>query len=111
MREYVVILGAGESGTGAALLAKAKGMDVFVSDQGPIKDKYKLELSSNGIEFEENQHTESKILKASLIIKSPGIPEKAPIIKAVKSAHITIIDEIEFAYRYIGQAKVVAITG
>jgi UDP-N-acetylmuramoylalanine--D-glutamate ligase len=111
MRERVVILGAGESGTGAALLAKAKGMDVFVSDQGPIKDKYKTELSSNGIAFEENQHTEAKILNATLIIKSPGIPEKAPIIKAVKSAHIAIIDEIEFAYRYIGQAKVAAITG
>ena len=111
MIERVVILGAGESGTGAALLAKAKGMEVFVSDQGPIKDKYKAELSSNGIEFEENQHTEKKILKATLIIKSPGIPEKAPIIKAVKSAHINIIDEIEFAYRYIGQAKIVAITG
>ncbi|HEY0655768.1 MAG TPA: UDP-N-acetylmuramoyl-L-alanine--D-glutamate ligase [Chryseosolibacter sp.] len=111
MKERVVILGAGESGTGAALLAKAKGMDVFVSDQGPIKDKYKMELSSNGISFEENQHTENKILDASFIIKSPGIPDKAPIIKAVKSAHITIIDEIEFAYRYIGQSKIVAITG
>jgi UDP-N-acetylmuramoylalanine--D-glutamate ligase len=111
MKERVVILGAGESGTGAALLAKAKGMDVFVSDQGPIKEKYKNELSSNKIEFEENQHTEEKILKATLVIKSPGIPEKAPIIKAVKSADITIIDEIEFAYRYAGQAKIVAITG
>lgn len=111
MKERVVILGAGESGTGAALLAKAKGMEVFVSDQAPIKDKYKAELSSHGIDFEEGQHTESKIVNASLIIKSPGIPDKAPIIKAVKSAHINIIDEIEFAYRYIGPAKVVAITG
>ena len=111
MKERVVILGAGESGTGAALLAKAKGMDVFVSDQAPTKDKYKAELTSNGIEFEEGQHTESKILNASLIIKSPGIPDKAPIIKAVKSAHINIIDEIEFAYRYVGQSKIVAITG
>jgi UDP-N-acetylmuramoylalanine--D-glutamate ligase len=111
MKERVVILGAGESGTGAALLAKAKGMDVFVSDQAPIKDKYKTELISNGIEFEEAQHTESKILNASLVIKSPGIPDKAPIIKTVKSAQINIIDEIEFAYRYVGQSKIVAITG
>ncbi len=111
MKERIVILGAGESGTGAALLAKAKGMDVFVSDQAPIKDKYKAELSSNGIDFEEGQHTESKILNASLVIKSPGIPDKAPIIKAVKSAHINIIDEIEFAYQHVGQANIVAITG
>jgi UDP-N-acetylmuramoylalanine--D-glutamate ligase len=111
MRERVVILGAGESGTGAALLAKAKAMDVFVSDQGPIKDKYKAELTTNGIEFEEGKHSEDKILKATLIIKSPGIPDKAPIIKAVKSAHINVIDEIEFAYRYAGAAKIIAITG
>ena len=111
MKERVVILGAGESGTGAALLAKAKGFDVFVSDQGQIKEKYKTELQQNGIDFEEGLHSENKILNASLIIKSPGIPEKAEIIKNVKSAHITIIDEIEFAYRYIDGSKVVAITG
>jgi UDP-N-acetylmuramoylalanine--D-glutamate ligase len=111
MREKLVILGAGESGTGAALLAKAKGYDVFVSDQGPIKEKYKTELQNNGIAFEEGKHTEQTILTADLIIKSPGIPEKTEIIKKVKSAHIAIIDEIEFASRYIGDRKVIAITG
>jgi UDP-N-acetylmuramoylalanine--D-glutamate ligase len=111
MKERVAILGAGESGTGAALLAKAKGFDVFVSDQGQIKERYKAELNQHNIEFEEGLHTEGKILNASLIIKSPGIPEKADIIKKVKSAHITIIDEIEFAYRYMGESKVIAITG
>jgi UDP-N-acetylmuramoylalanine--D-glutamate ligase len=111
MRERIVILGSGESGTGAALLAKAKGFDVFVSDKGEIKDKYKQELSQNSIEFEEGQHSEDKILKANLIIKSPGIPDKAEIIKKVKEKHIVIIDEIEFAYRYIGESKVIAITG
>jgi UDP-N-acetylmuramoylalanine--D-glutamate ligase len=111
MKERIVILGAGESGTGAALLAKAKGFDVFVSDQGPIKEKYKTELQYNAIGFEEGLHTEDKILNASLIIKSPGIPEKADIVKKAKTAHIVIIDEIEFAYRYIGDSKIVAITG
>ena len=111
MRERIVILGAGESGTGAALLAKAKGCEVFVSDQGMLKDKYKIELQQNGIEFEEGAHTEDKILNASLIIKSPGIPDKADVIKHAKAANISIIDEIEFAFRYIGQAKIIAITG
>jgi UDP-N-acetylmuramoylalanine--D-glutamate ligase len=107
MIERIVILGAGESGTGAALLAKQKGFDVFVSDQGTIKDKYKAELQQNGID---GVHTESKILNASLIIKSPGIPDKAEIIKKVKAANIPVIDEIEFAFRYI-KGKVIAITG
>ena len=110
MSERVVILGAGESGTGAALLAKQKGFDVFVSDQGPIKDKYKTELQDASIPFEENQHTEDKILKASFIIKSPGIPLKADIIKKAKTASISIIDEIEFASLYT-EAKIIAITG
>lgn len=111
MRERIVILGAGESGTGAALLAKAKGYDVFVSDQAQIKEKYKVELQQHDIAFEEGLHTDEKILDASLIIKSPGIPEKADVIKKAKTAHLTIIDEIEFAYRYIGDAGVIAITG
>jgi UDP-N-acetylmuramoylalanine--D-glutamate ligase len=111
MKENVVILGAGESGTGAALLAKAKGYDVFVSDQGPIKEKYKTELQHNKIEFEEGLHTEERILKASVIIKSPGIPEKAEIIKKAKAADISIIDEIEFAYRFVNESKIIAITG
>jgi UDP-N-acetylmuramoylalanine--D-glutamate ligase len=110
MSERVVILGAGESGTGAALLAKQKGFDVFVSDQGPIKDKYKQELALAGVEHEESRHTESKILNASLIIKSPGIPLKSDIMKKVKDAGISFIDEIEFASLYT-DAKIIAITG
>jgi UDP-N-acetylmuramoylalanine--D-glutamate ligase len=110
MRERVVILGAGESGTGAALLAKQKNFDVFVSDQGPIKEKYKSELQNESIPFEENFHSEEKILNASFVIKSPGIPLKAEIIKKIKAASISIIDEIEFAFLYT-DAKIIAITG
>lgn len=110
MSERVVILGAGESGTGAALLAKQKNFDVFVSDQGPIKEKYKAELQRINIPFEENQHTEEKILNATLIVKSPGIPLKADIVKKVKAASISIIDEIEFASLHT-DAKIIAITG
>ena len=110
MKERIAILGAGESGTGAALLAKLKGFDIFVSDQGTIKDKYRDDLVRNKIEFEEGSHTESKILNANLVIKSPGIPEKAEIIKKIKAKGIEIIDEIEFGFRYIN-GKVIAITG
>ena len=110
MSERVVILGAGESGTGAALLAKQKNFDVFVSDQGPIKDKYKSELQNESIPFEENLHSEEKILNAAFVIKSPGIPLKAEIIKKIKAASISIIDEIEFAFLYT-DAKIIAITG
>lgn len=111
MKERIVILGSGESGTGAALLAKSKGFDVFVSDKGEIKEKYQAELTKNDIAFEQGKHSEDKILDADLIIKSPGIPDKAEIVKKVKEKHIAIIDEIEFAYRYIGNSKVIAITG
>lgn len=110
MNERIIILGGGESGTGAALLAKAKGLDVFVSDAGQLKEKYKNELVQHAIEFEEGQHTEEKILKATLVIKSPGIPEKTEIIKKIKLKKIAIIDEIEFAFRYLN-GKVIAITG
>jgi UDP-N-acetylmuramoylalanine--D-glutamate ligase len=110
MGKRVVILGSGESGTGAAILAKAKGYEVFVSDVGIIKDNYKDELRQHQIEFEESQHTESKIHNASLIIKSPGIPEKADIVKKVREAGIEMIDEIEFAYRFLS-GKIIAITG
>jgi UDP-N-acetylmuramoylalanine--D-glutamate ligase len=106
----VVILGAGESGTGAAILARVKGFTVFVSDQSQIKDAYRLELNSNAIEFEEGRHTEEKIVNADLIIKSPGIPEKAEIIKKAKAKGIEIIDEIEFACRFT-DAKIIAISG
>ncbi|HRI79472.1 MAG TPA: UDP-N-acetylmuramoyl-L-alanine--D-glutamate ligase [Cyclobacteriaceae bacterium] len=110
MKENIVILGGGESGTGAALLAKAKGMDVFVSDSGQLKEKYKTELIQHAIEFEEGQHTEERILKATLVIKSPGIPGKTDLIKKIKAKKIAVIDEIEFAFRYI-KGKVIAITG
>jgi UDP-N-acetylmuramoylalanine--D-glutamate ligase len=110
MSERIVILGAGESGTGAAILAKAKGYDVFVSDQSKIKDIYKTELIEHSIQFEEGLHTEELITNASLIVKSPGIPDKAEIIKKVKAKRIAIVDEIEFACRYI-KGKIIAITG
>ncbi len=110
MIERIVILGAGESGTGAAILAKAKGYDVFVSDKSVIKDLYKSELNSHAIEFEEGFHTEDKITNATLIIKSPGIPDKAEIIHKAKSKGILVIDELEFAFRFL-TGKVIAITG
>jgi UDP-N-acetylmuramoylalanine--D-glutamate ligase len=108
--QRVVILGAGESGVGAALLAKAKGYDVFVSDMGVIKDVFSKELLKENIAFESAQHTEDLILNADLIIKSPGIPDKSPVIKLAKEKGIQIISEIEFAYKY-SKAKFVAITG
>lgn len=110
MKEKIVILGAGESGTGAALLAKAKGYDVFVSDSGAVKDKYKAELNAAGIAFEEGQHSGEKILDAKILIKSPGIPDKAPIMQQAASLNIPVIDEIEFAFRHT-DAKIIAITG
>lgn len=110
MSERIVILGAGESGTGAALLAAKKGFDVFVSDLGSIREKYKTELAESNVPFEEGQHTESLILNASIIIKSPGIPEKAELVKKARAAGIEIIDELEFAVRH-AKGKVIAITG
>ncbi len=110
MSEKIIILGSGESGVGAAILAQKQGMDVFVSDFGKIKDKYKKELIALNIAFEEEKHTEEIILSATTIIKSPGIPDKAPIIKKLKEKNIEIISEIEFAFRY-SSAKVIAITG
>lgn len=110
MKEKVVILGAGESGTGAALLARAKGHGVFVSDSGTIREKYRKELGAEGIDFEEGGHTDEKIMDAHLIVKSPGIPDKAPIMQKVASLNIPVIDEIEFAFRYT-DAKIIAITG
>jgi len=106
----IVVLGAGESGAGAAYLAKQKGFDVFVSDFGAIADKYKAQLNDWGIRYEEQQHTEAEILKATEVIKSPGIPDKAPIIKKLKENNIPVISEIEFAGRYTN-AKTICITG
>lgn len=110
MMDRIVILGSGESGTGAAILAKLKGFDVFVSDKGPIKDEYKQELEANGIPYEENTHTEALILNAKEVIKSPGIPEKADMVKALRAQGTPIINEIEFASRYTSAYKI-GITG
>ena len=106
----IVILGAGESGAGAAVLAKKQGFDVFVSDMSAIKEKYKYLLNNFSITWEENKHTEELILNADEIIKSPGIPDKAPIIQKLKKLNIPIISEIEFAGRYTN-AKTICITG
>ncbi|MBD2722639.1 UDP-N-acetylmuramoyl-L-alanine--D-glutamate ligase [Hymenobacter armeniacus] len=106
----IVILGAAESGVGAALLAQAKGHTVFVSDRGAIQVEYKEQLTQAGIEFEEGQHTLERILQAEEVIKSPGIPEKAPVIQALRERNIPIISEIEFAGRYTA-AKCICITG
>ncbi len=109
-QKYIVILGAAESGVGAAILAKKKGFKVFVSDFGKIKEEYKLELIKNDIEFEEEKHTEALIFSADEIIKSPGVAEKVAIVKESRKRNIPIISEIEFAARYT-QAKIIAITG
>ena len=111
LTKRLVILGAGESGIGAALLGKKNGYDVFVSDGGEIKELYKNTLQNNNIEFEEGGHTDYKILSADEVIKSPGISEKNQLVKKIRSAGITIISEIEFAYRYKGNSKIIAITG
>ena len=106
----IVILGAAESGAGAAVLAKKEGFDVFVSDMSAIKDKYKKQLDSHNIEWEEGQHTEEKILNADEVIKSPGIPNEAPMIRKIIAKGIHIISEIEFAGRYTN-SKMICITG
>ena len=106
----IVILGAGESGAGAAVLAKKEGFDVFVSDMSAIKDKYKQMLDIHGIEWEEGQHTEAKILNADEVIKSPGIPDTAPMVKKLREQGTHIISEIEFAGRYT-RSKMICITG
>jgi len=108
--QHIVILGAGESGVGAALLAKAKGFKVFVSDAGKIKDKYKAELTENAINWEEGGHTMSKILSADEIIKSPGIPNSSILIQKIRKAGLRPICDVEFAARYTS-AKLIAITG
>lgn len=106
----IVILGAGESGAGAAVLAKKEGFDVFVSDMSAIKDKYKQMLDSHGIAWEEGRHTEEKVLRADEIIKSPGIPSDAPMVLKAVERGIHIISEIEFAGRYT-RSKMICITG
>jgi len=105
------ILGGGESGIGAALLAKKHNYIVFLSDGNKIKEKFKNELVEKGIEFEEEGHSEEKILNADIIVKSPGIPEKNELIKKIRERNIMLISEIELAYMYKGKSKIIAITG
>ena len=110
LNKHIAILGAGESGVGAAILAKKMGWNVFVSDFGAIKDEFKTELTENGFEWEEGKHSEERILNADLVIKSPGIPDKAPLIKKLREKGVKIISEIEFG-GYYSNAKTIAITG
>lgn len=110
MEERIVILGAGESGTGAAVLAKQQGYDVFVSDSGKIKSHYKEILFTYEIDWEENQHTEKLILNANEVIKSPGISEKSEIVQVLRKKEVPIISEIEFASRFTS-AKLICVTG
>ena len=110
MSKRIVVLGAAESGVGAAVLAMKKGFDVFVSDMSEIKPNYKKMLEDYGLKWEEGRHTESLILNADEIIKSPGIPDTAPMVKKIREAGIPIISEIEFAGRYT-HAKMICITG
>lgn len=111
MTHRLVILGAGESGVGSALLGKQKGYDVFISDGGTIKEQYKKELFDNEIEFEEGTHTASKILNATEVMKSPGIPDKNEMVKAIRANGISVISEFELAYRFKGNSKIIGITG
>jgi len=109
--KYLVILGAAESGIGAALLGKQQGWEVFVSDNGTIAEKYKETLQRAYIPFEEGGHTIDKILMADCVVKSPGIPDKVAIVKKIREAKIEICSEIEFGFRYKGAGKIIAITG
>ena len=107
----LVILGAAESGIGAALLGKQQGWDVFVSDAGSINETNKNVLLDAGIAFEEGQHSLDKVLQAGCVVKSPGIPDKVEVIKKIRKAKIEVCSEIEFGFRYKGDSKIIAITG
>ena len=110
MKERILVLGAGESGTGAALLAKSKGLEVFVSDNGPIASNYQLALDREGIPYEQGGHSHNLINGVKEVIKSPGIPDQAPVVQAFISRGIPVISELEFACRYT-KARIIAITG
>lgn len=110
-KKKLVVLGAAESGIGAALLGRQQDWDVWVSDAGSIKEHYRKLLEDAGIAFEEGGHDEGRILSANLVVKSPGIPEKAPLIKKLRTAGVEICSEIEFGFRYKGNSKIIAITG
>ena len=111
MKKRLVILGAGESGVGAALLARQQGYEVFVSDGGEIKGKYKAELELNKINFEETGHSVQLILQADEIMKSPGIPEKNELVQRIREKGVPVISEIELAYRHKGSSRIIAVTG
>jgi len=111
MGKRLVILGAGESGVGAAILGKLKGYDVFVSDGGAIRENYRRDLEQHKIPFEAGQHSEEKILDADEVMKSPGIPEKNELVKKIRKKGIRVISEIELAYRYKENSKIIGITG
>ncbi|MEP7253363.1 MAG: UDP-N-acetylmuramoyl-L-alanine--D-glutamate ligase [Ginsengibacter sp.] len=111
MEKRIIILGAGESGVGAALLAKQQKYDVFVSDSSLIKEVFKSELILNCIGFEEGSHDKERVLSADIIVKSPGIPETNGLVQELRKKNVEIISEIEFAYRYKGESKIIAVTG
>jgi UDP-N-acetylmuramoylalanine--D-glutamate ligase len=111
LAKKLVILGAGESGVGTALLAKQKGYDVFVSDASAIKPIYQTELEQNAIPFESGSHSVERILAADEVMKSPGIPEKNELVKQIRAKGIPVVSEIEFGFRYKGESKIAAITG
>jgi UDP-N-acetylmuramoylalanine--D-glutamate ligase len=110
MTNRLIILGGGESGVGAALLGQAKGYDVFLSDRGTLKPAYRQTLDAAGIPYEEGQHTESLILNATEVVKSPGIPDTVPLVQTLRERNVPVISEIEFAARYT-RAKLIGITG
>jgi len=109
--QRLVILGGGESGVGSAILGKKQGYEVFLSDAGSLKENYRTELKKNGIEFEEGMHSEERILNATEVMKSPGIPDKNEMVKKIRAKGIPVISEIELAYRFKGDAKIIGITG
>lgn len=111
MKKRIVVLGGGISGYGTAILAKKEGLDVFLSDAGTISPLYRSRLEQWGVEFEEGGHTVEKIVNATEVVKSPGIPDKAPIVVAIRERGIPVISEMEFAARYMGSAKTICITG
>ena len=110
-RGRMVILGGGESGVGAALLAKQQGYEVFLTDESSLKETYRNELQTAGIDFEEGQHTEEKILSAEQVVKSPGISEKNELVKKIRTSHIGVISEIELAYQFKGSSRIIGVTG
>ena len=110
MQQKLIILGGGESGVGTAVVGLQQGFDVVLSDKGTLKEKYMAELEAHQVAYEHGGHTEERILHADLVVKSPGIPEKAPLIQQLRQRGIPVISEIEFAARYT-QAKLICITG